>query len=66
MEPGDLLAKYVQICEILTKTVKFLVFFRKTRFSENHAVTDVFFKNEARRYKFGPSIWYLKICGTDF
>ena len=30
-----------------------LLFFMKTRFSQNHTGTDFFFKNEARMLKFG-------------
>ena len=38
------------------KTGKFWLFFTKMRFSQNHAGTDFFFKNDARKLKFGPEV----------
>ena len=35
---------------------KFWLFFTKTRFSQNHAGTEFFLKNEARKLKFGPGV----------
>ena len=38
------------------KTVKICLFFKKAWFSQNHAGTDFFFKNEAKKLKFGPGV----------
>ena len=54
MKLGDFIGRNTKIWEILTKSVKFWLFFTKTQFSQNHAATDFFFKNEARKLKFGP------------
>ena len=43
--------------------------FSQTWFSQNHAGTDFFFKNDARKLKFEPDVplnSILKTCGTDF
>ena len=40
----------------MTKSVKFWLFFTKTQFSQNHASKNFFFKNEARKLKFGPGV----------
>ena len=42
-----------KVWEIWTKSVRFRLFSTKMWFSQNHTSTDFFFKNEARKLKFG-------------
>ena len=65
----DFVSKNAKIWVMLIKTVIFLLFFTKTWFFQNHAGTDFFFINEAKEAEIWSnvtSMWYLKICGTDF
>ena len=56
MKLDDFVGKNAKIGEILTKTGKFWLVFTKMRFSQNHVGTDFFFKNDARKLKFGPGV----------
>ena len=47
MKLDDFVGKNTKIWEILTKTGKFWLVFTKMQFSQNHAGTDFFFKNDA-------------------
>ena len=49
---GNFIGNNTKIWEMLTKAIKFWLFFTKTWFSQNHASTDFFFKNKARKLKF--------------
>ena len=53
MKVADFIVKNAKNWEILTKTVTFWLFFTKSWFSQIHACTNFFFKNEARKSKFG-------------
>ena len=57
MELGDFIGTNAKIREILMESGKFLAFFAKTRFSQNHAITDFFIENEARKLKFGTYMY---------
>ena len=56
MKLGDFIGRSTKISEISTKSIKFWLYFTKTRFSQNHTGTDFFLKNECRKLKFGPDI----------
>ena len=47
MKLGNSIGKKAKVWEILTKSVKYWLCFTKTWFSQNHAGTDIFFKNKA-------------------
>ena len=47
-------------------TKKFLAIFYKKWFFQNHTDKDSFLRNEYEIFSSGTSIWYLKICDTDF
>ena len=53
MKLDDYIGVNAKFWEILTKSVKFWLFFTKTWFSQNHAGTLFVFKNEAGKMKFG-------------
>ena len=53
---GDFIVKNAKIWEILTKWVRFWLLFTKTLFYQNDAGTDLFFKYQARKLKFGPGV----------
>ena len=61
---GDFMGKIEKI-RILTKD-EILAIFHKKWFFQNHADKDSFLRNEYEIFSSGTSIWYLKICNTDF
>ena len=56
MKLDDFVRKNTKIREILTKLVDNWPLFTKMRFSKNHAGAHFFFKNDARKLKFGPGV----------
>ena len=56
MKLGDFIGRNAKMCKLLTKSVKFWLFFTKTQFSQNDGGTGFFFKNEARKLKFGLAV----------
>ena len=56
MKLVDFVGNDAKIWEISIKTVKFLLFFTKAWFSQNHVGTDFFFKNDAKELTFGPEV----------
>ena len=51
-----ILSVKIQKFEFFPKTVKFWSFFKNTCFSQNHVGTYYFFKDEARKLKFGAIV----------